>query len=250
MPFVGLGLHFMLALFCAVHVVRTGQQLYWLVILFTFPLLGSSVYFFVVYLPNSRLERAAFNAVNIAAKAIDPTKDIREARKELEHTPTAQNQMRLASALLHNGEATEAAKLYESCLAGPFAQDPEIKFGAARAFFEAQRYTAATKHLEELHRSSPDFRSESVTLLLARSYAATARPMQASEFFEKAVARHRTFEALAEFEIWALSTRNMSLAAKLQSEIDVHTSRWNRVNRDLNAPVLRRLQAAQELVQS
>ncbi len=59
MPFAGIGLHMVLALFCAVHVLRTRQQLYWLFILFAFPLLGSAVYFFGVYLPNSRLERSA-----------------------------------------------------------------------------------------------------------------------------------------------------------------------------------------------
>ena len=52
MPFVGLGLHFLVAIFFAIHVVRSGQQMYWLIILFSFPLLGSLVYFFAIYLPN------------------------------------------------------------------------------------------------------------------------------------------------------------------------------------------------------
>jgi hypothetical protein len=44
MPIVGLGLHLLIALFFAVHAVRSGQQLFWLFILFSFPLLGSVVY--------------------------------------------------------------------------------------------------------------------------------------------------------------------------------------------------------------
>ena len=43
MPILGFGLYFALAIFCAVHVVRTRQPLYWLMILFGFPLLGSVV---------------------------------------------------------------------------------------------------------------------------------------------------------------------------------------------------------------
>lgn len=62
MPFAGLGLHILLALFCAVQVVRNGRQLYWLIILFLFPLLGSGVYFFVIHLPNARLERGVMRA--------------------------------------------------------------------------------------------------------------------------------------------------------------------------------------------
>ena len=57
MPFAGLGLHLLVAVFLAVHALRSGQNMYWLIILFSFPLLGSIVYVLVVYLPNSRLER-------------------------------------------------------------------------------------------------------------------------------------------------------------------------------------------------
>lgn len=63
MPYLGLGLHVLLALLCGVHAVRTGRPLYWLVILFSFPLLGSLIYFLAVYLPESRLERHAVRSV-------------------------------------------------------------------------------------------------------------------------------------------------------------------------------------------
>jgi hypothetical protein len=59
MPFIGLGLHVLVALFFAVHVVRTHQNIYWLFILFAFPMLGSIVYFLTIYLPSSKLERQA-----------------------------------------------------------------------------------------------------------------------------------------------------------------------------------------------
>ncbi|AEG69672.1 conserved transmembrane protein of unknown function [Ralstonia solanacearum Po82] len=46
MPFLGIGFHVIVALFFAVHAVRTHQSMYWLFILFAFPLLGSVAYFF------------------------------------------------------------------------------------------------------------------------------------------------------------------------------------------------------------
>lgn len=52
MPFIGLGLHVFIALFFAVHAIRSGQQIYWLVILFSFPLLGSVVYFLALPQPR------------------------------------------------------------------------------------------------------------------------------------------------------------------------------------------------------
>jgi hypothetical protein len=247
MPFVGLGLHILLALLCAVHVVRTGQQLYWLIILFSFPLLGSLVYFFVIYMPNSRLERGALKAVSAAAKAMDPTKEVRAARADYEHTPTAQNQMRLAAALLEAGEAEEAGQLYEGGLKGPFASDPDLRYGAARAFTESQRFPAALEHLEMLRTTRPEYRPDAVSLLLARCYAGSSRQSEARQEFEGAITRFGTFEAHAEYAIWALATGDASTAARLQTEIDKMTSRWNAMNRDLNDPVMRRLNAAHAL---
>lgn len=246
MPLIG-GLHILIALLCAVHVVRSGQQLYWLFILFAFPLLGSLVYFFAVYMPNSRLDHGARKAVTAAARAMDPGRDVREARAALDASPTAQNQMRLAQALLDAGEAAEAAQLYEGALKGPFASDPDIRFGAARAYVECQRYAAALPHLQALRSERPEYRPDQVLLLLARSYAGTSRSAEARESFEEAVRRYGSFEAHAEYSIWALASGDAATAARLQTEIDRQVRQWNPVSRQLNEPVMRRLKAAHEL---
>lgn len=247
MPFAGLGLHILLAVFCAMHAVRTGQQMYWLFILFAFPLLGSVVYVLMVYLPNSRLERGAMKAVSKAARAMDPGREVRMARADYEDAPTAQNQMRLAAALLDAGSADEAAQLFEGALKGPFASDPDLCFGAARAFVECQRHAEALRHLDELKKARPEYRPDSVSLLIARSYAGTGRHVDARAAFEQCIERFGTFEAYAEYTIWAMATGDAALTGGLQSQIDKITARWNAVTRELNEPIMRRLRAAQQI---
>jgi len=247
MPIAGLGLHFILAILCAIHAVRHRQNLYWLMILFAFPLIGSLVYFFAVYLPNSRLQRGAMKAVSAAARAIDPQREVREARLAFEDTPTAQNQMRLASALLEVGDAPAAAGEYESCLKGPFASDPEIRFGAARAFVECQRFADALRYLEPLRQERPDFRPEPVALLIARALGGLSRAAEARREFEAAVARFGTWEAKAEYAIWAYGTGDRDTASRLQGELEKIAVRWNTLTRELNEPSERRLRAAREL---
>ena len=246
MPLIG-GLHILIALFCAVHVVRSGQQLYWLFILFAFPLLGSAVYFFAIYLPNSRLDHGARKAVSAAARAMDPGRDVREARIVYDISPSAQNQMRLAEALLNAGEAREAADLYEGTLKGPFANDPDLRFGAVRAYVECQRFDVALSHLLRLKAERPDYRPDQVLLLLGRCYAGTGRQAEARESFEAATRQYGSFEAHAEYSIWALATGDAATAARLQTEIDRQVQLWNPVSRQLNEPVMRRLKAAHEL---
>jgi len=244
MPFIGLGLHVLIALFFAVHAVRSGQQMYWLIILFSFPLLGSIVYFLAIYLPNSRLDHGARKVVAAAARSLDPTRELREARAAFDYTPTAQNQMRLASALLDAGSADEAATNYEACLKGPFASDLEIKFCAGRAFVESGRHARAVAHLEEIRALNAGFRAEQISLLLARALGGAGRAVDAKAEFESAVSRFGSFEAHAEYAIWAAGTGEHTAAARLKAEIDAIMGRWNRHTRELNLPVVRRLDAA------
>lgn len=247
MPFAGLGLHVILAVLCAIHAIRTRQQLYWLFILFAFPLLGSLVYFFGVYLPNSRLERSAMKAVSAAAKVLDPKREVREARMAFDDAPTAQNQMRLAAALLDVGEADEAARQYEACLHGPFAADPDIRLGAGRAFVDCLRYDEALGYLQPLRSERPEFRPEAVSLLIARALAGTSRNAEARAEFESAVARFGTYETKAEFAIWAYAVGDTVMADGLSADLEKIAARWNSLARELNDPVARRLAAARNL---
>jgi hypothetical protein len=247
MPFAGLGLHVVVALICAIHVVRTRQQMYWLFILFAFPLLGSAVYFFAVFLPNSRLERGAIRAMTAAAKAIDPTREVREAQAAFDDAPTAQNQMRLAAALLEIGEAEQAARQYEACMKGPFASDLEIRFGAAKAFAQCQRYSVAHAYLQGIRTERPDYRPEGVTLLIARCLAGMGRAQEARAEFESAVSRFGTFESKAEYAIFALVTGDNPTAQRLDIELKKISQRWNSLTRDLNEAVARRYAAAKSI---
>lgn len=247
MPFAGLGLHILLALVCAVHAVKTRQNTYWLFILFAFPLLGSIVYFVAIYMPNSRLERSALKAVAAVSRAVDPGREVREAKQAFEDTPTAQNQMRLASALLEAGDAAAAASSYENCMTGPFANDMELRFGAARAFTECQRYQEALVYLEGIRHEKPDFRAEAVSLLTARCLAGTNMQAAARAEFQSAESRFGTYETKAEYAVWALATGDAATADRLAAEMEKISSRWNPLTRELNEKAHRKYLAARKI---
>lgn len=244
MAIFGIGLHVLVALFFAVHVIRSGQQMYWLLILFSFPMLGSIVYFVAIYLPNSRLDHGARKVVAAAARTLDPTRELREARAAFDYTPTAQNQMRLAAAQLEAGDADGATASYEACLQGPFAGDLEIRYGAARANLTSKRAQAAVAHLELIRQRDANFRAEQVSLLLAQALAGAGRQDEAKAEFEFALARFGSFAARAEFTIWAAATGDAALARQLHPELERTMARWNGATRDMNAALIRRLNSA------
>ncbi len=248
MPFLGIGLHVLVAIFFAVHAIRTRQEFYWLVILFTFPLLGSAVYCLAIYLPASKLEKSAKKTVSAIVKTLDPERELRESRSAFEYTPTAQNQMRLAKALLEAELFDEAAKNYEDCLKGPFSKDPEIKICAARAFLQSGRFADAMQHLEALRSDHSNFRTREVSLLIARTLAAAGRHQEARREFEEVKERFGSFEVNVEFAIWAISSNEYELAETLQSEITETIKHWDKHTRVFNLPLIRRLEAAKKVV--
>lgn len=243
MPIIGLGLHFAVALFFAIHALRTGRQIVWLLILFSFPILGSIVYFVVEYLPTTRLERQGRIAARAIRNRLDPQRDVREAQRAFDLTPTAHNQMRLAGALLAAGQPAQAAQQYEACLAGPFAGDPEVILGAARAHLANEQAAAAIALLAPLQMKHPGFRADEIGLLLGRAYAASGRQDDAGAQFEFVAERFGGIEARVELALWALANDRQALAQRELKEVEHARRHMTAHTRALHEALLKRLDA-------
>jgi hypothetical protein len=244
MTIFGIGLHLLIALFFAIDAMRTGRKLYWLVILFMFPLLGAIAYFAAVYLPHSRLERGARPAGAALRKTLDLERDLRAAQQAFDLTPTAHKQLRLAHALLDAGEVEQAVEQYETCLRGPFANDGETNLGAARARLANNQPQPAIGLLVTLRATQPAFRPEELGLLLSSAYDAAGRKEQAGAEYEQMVQRFGTIEARAGLALWAIDQGERPLAEREFKEIDHARKHMTRQTRALHFDLFKRLDAA------
>ena len=137
MQFVAGWVHLAMAGFFGVHAIRSRQPVYWLFVLFAFPLLGSMVYFFAIYMPNARNTPGGMRAARAVQQLVDPNRELREAELELDRTPTASNRSRLGAALLAKARVDEAIAQYQQAASGPYADEALAGAGsdqAARAF--------------------------------------------------------------------------------------------------------------------
>ena len=114
-----------LAVICAVHVLRTGRPIWWLFVILFFPFMGSLVYFFVEFLPAVRSGRGRSVAKEVARK-LNPGAEIKRLEDVAALTPTVNNRMELARAYLAAGRTGEAILTYESCAQGIHADDPRL----------------------------------------------------------------------------------------------------------------------------
>lgn len=154
MPFLGI-LHIAIAIFFAVHALRTGRNMVWLFVLLMFPFLGSVVYFFAEFLPGLRGSTVARRSARAVSALVDPGRELRESREAFERTPTVDNRSRFAEALLARGEFDAAVDQFQACASGPYAKDAKFLRGLARAQLAAGRHAAAAATLERLFADQP-----------------------------------------------------------------------------------------------
>jgi hypothetical protein len=247
MRIFGISLYVIIALFFAVHAIRTRQNMYWLLILFLFPGLGSLVYLFAIYLPALRQSQGARTATRAITQFVDPNRTVREARTDFDRAPTVAHRMRLGAALLDAGKAAEALEHYQAAASGPFSSDPALLEGLARAQFATGDAKAAQDSLEKLFAVHPIARRQpEPALLYARALAASGAPGTRAAF-EAALASASDAAPRCLFADWLMAqpdAADRNRAREIYAEI-VHDARhWPRHAREHNSEWLQRAQAA------
>ena len=211
-------LHLLAALACGIHAVRSGQPIYWLLILFMFPLLGSVVYAVAIWLPELRHSRGARQATRTVRALLDPGRELREARAAYEDAGSVVNRLRLADALVADGKPADAVPLYDGALTGLYADDPEILVRKARALLESGRAGEAKATLDTLIAARPEFRSAAGHLTYARAVAAVGDRDRAREEFDVLVGYYPGLAARARYATllrdWGDADRAREIAAE------------------------------------
>jgi hypothetical protein len=180
-------------MFC--DAMRTGQDRYWLMILFAFPGIGSLVYALMAWLPEMRYSRHGRQLVRGVKQVLDPTRELRAAQDAFEVAATTDNRLRLADALLASGRASEAVPQYQESLRGIHSDDPDIQVRLAHALLEAGHATTARELLDELIRKRPDFRSQDGHITYARAVAAESNREKARTEFDTLIGYASGFAA-------------------------------------------------------
>lgn len=180
-------LSIILQIACIVHAVRTGRVQYWPIIILIGSFIGCLAYFLVEILPELRNSRTAKRVVANVARTIDPEKRKREIAAQLDVADTVQNRVRLAEECLQLGDWQNARVLYERCLSGPYADDPNLLLGRARAESGLGLFAETRATLEHLIAKHPDYRSNDGHLL----YATTLEALGESD---KALDEYRVLE--------------------------------------------------------
>ncbi len=226
-------IHLAIAAFFAVHAVRSGRPMYWLMVLFAFPALGSLVYFFAEYMPNMHHTRTGRKAARVMQGLVDPNRELRDAAEAFDRTPTAYNRAQLARALLAKGQADEAISHYREAASGAYANDVAFLKGLSIAQLEANKHADAVATLERLFAASPEQKAGDLALMHAEALQGAGR-LEAVQAFENVIATDGSLEARCKYGLYQRGRGNLA-AAKLSFEhVLADAKRGTAHSRDMN----------------
>lgn len=236
----GIGVHIAIAVLFAIHAVKNKHNMYWIWLLFVFPILGSIVYFFAVYLPSTQADRHAKKLSELLLNFIQPGRNLKKARKAFQLAPSLNNRIRVAKELLNIGQKKEALSEYNRCLEQS-PDDLNLKLDISHARFANQEYESALQLLREIRTADASFMTEDVTLLSAKTLAACHRGVDARAQFEYLLNNYSNFEGKAEYAIWLHENYEREYAQKLKSDIDLSIMHWTKYAKNAHKSILLRL---------
>jgi hypothetical protein len=193
------GASLLFSILLAVHVVRTGQSFIWLWVILILQPLGGLVYLAAVIAPAMFGSPGAQRLGSSARRALDPGREYREAKAEVEATPTVRNQSRLAAAAAALGRYQEAEALFREAAQGVHADDPALLLGLANALLELGRAADALEALTRLGGNPVDERTPASTLAFGRAYDALGRTEEADRALKMAADTIPGFEGLGRY---------------------------------------------------
>ncbi len=182
MPIVLLSLFIQVGLI--IHVIKTGRNQLWILVLALLPGAGSLAYLLVEVLPGLFGTRGARAAARGMRSVIDPNRELRDAAARAALTDTVASKVRLGAELSRRGDYAGAIQTYQSGLKGLYEHDPTLLIGLAEAQFASGDAAGTRASLDSLIAHSPDFKSPDAHLLYARALEAEGNAAKAESEYE------------------------------------------------------------------
>jgi hypothetical protein len=181
-----------------IHVLKTGRNRMWIMMLVFMPLIGGIAYLVIEVLPEFSGSLTGQRAMRGVKKTLNPGADLKQHEAAWAQSPNVDNGRRYAEALVNAGKLVEANEIINQALKGLFSTEPTLLLVKARIEFEQDQMAEVIETLELLQNKNPEVRSPEGHLLYARALESENRADEAikeyssvSGYFPGVEARYR-----------------------------------------------------------
>jgi hypothetical protein len=220
--------------FCLYHASTSGKAQHWIYVLLLLPGIGSAAYFFVEILPDLASTRRGQRVVSDISTVLDPDRDYRERRAQVELTGTPAAKAALADECARKGMYDDAATLYRSALTGHFSDDPNLLLGLAKVLIEKGDFADCQQTLDHLRAKNPGFSSQDGHLIYARALEGQGKNDEAAADYEAVTGYFAGFEAKVRYGLFLLKLGQVDKAKALLEGVVTTFKQLPRHAQDLN----------------
>jgi hypothetical protein len=169
----------LLQAFCVYHAYKNGaeQRWYWFILLF--PIIGCAMYVYHHFYNRQTIELLSENVKGV----FNTNYRIEQLEKAVRFSDTIKNRLTLAEAYVEIGRYPEAHQLYQECLQGFMADDPDLKMKLLHTSYLVQDFSLAVMLGASLG-PEKSFRNSEARLAYAWSLHALKRTEEAEQVFQ------------------------------------------------------------------
>lgn len=212
---------------CVAHVVRTGREKWWILLIIFVPLIGVLAYFFIELLPSMVGNRRLRHVRQMAVQKIDPDKEWRLAQEGLEMSDTIGSRTRMGDALMARGEHGRAIAEYRIAIARPGGDNDRLRFKCAQALFENGEGAAALDEIDGLSLTHVTVEKYQRKLLKARIFEFLGQKDDAAAVYQEIIAGYTGVEAQCHYAAMLIGQGNDAQALPLLKDVVQTTAQWD-----------------------
>lgn len=204
-----------LQVLCAVHVLRSRNDYYWLFIIFFMPVLGCAIYAIVHH-------RSLFGAVRLPVDLKIPMIEAlngKRIEKAFRKSDTLSNRIAFADVLINRGDYAQALELLRAALTGPLKGDITLLYTCARAHYANGQPDDAIVLLELAEKVRNNEKLRQRCLLLAMCREAKGDDARADEKYQAAQGGYAGEEARARYGLFLKRTGRAQEAREMFMKI-------------------------------
>lgn len=218
MPLIGLAA-LLLDVTCMMHAHQRGKPMYWYFVIGVIPFLGALVYFVMEWLPELAHTRRGQQIHSNIVDVIAPDREWNRRREHVLLTGSIDAKRGLAEECERKGMWTDAMALYDNCAQGPFADDPVLLMGLARAQLGGGVPVDALRTLDRLQAANPGFESQEGHLLYARALEDAGRTGEALAEYRTLIGYYTGLEARTRLGLLLLKQGQPQEARQLFADV-------------------------------
>ncbi len=178
-----------LQIYCAYHVYTTRNKLYWYLVIFFLPVLGSIIYLITQVFTKRDVDKVQDEITAV----INPTKKTKDLEAKVQFSDTFQNRLDLADAYSEIHMYDKAVSNYKKALKGIHTDDFYGNSQLIKAYYQLEEYQEVIIHSQRIKDKSP-FEKSKAQFIYGLALSKTDAVKNAEEILRKIDQRYSNYE--------------------------------------------------------